>query len=164
MAVRGGVQLGESSDTSMSTYFFSREASSEALPWLCGAGFSSEQLRGARCPTGRKKKSRLGSSQSPKLQKMYAQRLPPRGSTCISPVRARGARRVEAFFLCARPMLRSGLRISLKKKFVTSASGISWETESVPQRFEWTRKMSRTRFLGVSVTGGLGHGLETLPF
>ena len=30
--------------------FFSREASSEDLPWRCGAGFSSEQLRAALCP------------------------------------------------------------------------------------------------------------------
>ena len=49
VAVRGGVQLGAASCTSMSSIFFSREASSEALPWRCGAGFSSEQLRAPRC-------------------------------------------------------------------------------------------------------------------
>ena len=50
MAVRGGVQLGEASGSSMWLLFFSREASSEALPWRCGAGFSSENLRAPRCP------------------------------------------------------------------------------------------------------------------
>ena len=52
--------------------------------------------------------------------------------------------------------------------------GITWDTDSRPYRFEQTRKMSRTRFQGVSVKKNaaekchirdkMGHGLETLPF
>ena len=49
VAVRGGVQLGGVAASSMSAFFFAREASWGAPPWRCGAGFNSEVLLRARC-------------------------------------------------------------------------------------------------------------------